>query len=325
VALTVERDLEGLRRGLTRWLGRAVDTIERPAPGFSCETLVVDGELVVRLPPAGDGIFPAYDLAQQGAVQDAVGAAGVPVAAPARYEPDPSFLGAPFLALPFVAGPIPSDFTPADPWLTGLPSDDDRAAVWRAYLDTIVALHRTSTDRLGLRTGLAAEVEHWDRYLTWATDGSPPAALAEVLAWCKAHRPHAEPPAGLLWGDVRLGNVVFDPERLVPRAVLDWDMASSGPIELDLAWHLALEAVQTDLTGLQVPGFGRRADAVARVEAGIGRPLADLAWYEVFALARASAISTRIALLHQRAGQRSMFKVGEDPTLAAAVARIERE
>jgi aminoglycoside phosphotransferase (APT) family kinase protein len=322
VALTVERDPAELRRGLERWLGREVGAIERPAPGFSCETLLVERELVVRLPPAGDGIFPAYDLAQQAAVQDAVGAAGVAVAGPARYEADPAFLGAPFVAMPFVEGPIPSDFTPADPWLTGLPSDDDRAAVWRSYVDTVIAIHGTPTDGLALRTGLAAEVEHWDRYVTWATDGSPPAALAEVLAWCKASRPHVEPPAGLLWGDVRLGNIVFDPERLVPRAVLDWDMASAGPIELDLAWHLALEGVQAELTGMHVPGFGSRADAVARVEAGVGRPLDDLSWYEVFALARASAISTRIAILHERAGQRSMFKVGEDPTLAAAVARV---
>jgi hypothetical protein len=38
---------------------------------------------------------------------------------------------------------------------------------------------------------------------------------------------------------------------------------------------------------------------------------------------RASAVSTRIALLFQQAGQRSMFKVGDDPTLAAAIARIQ--
>ena len=322
MALTAQRDVDELRAGIERWLGHAVGVIDRPAPGFSCETLLVDRELVVRLPPVGDGIFPVYDLAQQAAVQVAVGDAGVAVAAPVRYEADPSFLGAPFVAMPFVDGPIPSDFTPADPWLTGLGSDRERGEVWRSYVETIVAIHRTPSDGLGLRAGLEAEVGHWEGYLRWATDGSPPPALAEVMAWCAAHRPVDEPPAGLLWGDVRLGNIVFDPERLVPRAVLDWDMASAGPVELDLAWHLALEGVQTELTGMEVPGFGRRGDAIARVEAGVGRPLQDLTWYEVFALARASAISTRIAVLFERAGQRSMFRAGEDPTLAAALAKI---
>ena len=109
----------------------------------------------------------------------------------------------------------------------------------------------------------------------------------------------------------------------MPKAVLDWDMVSAGPAEMDLAWFLALEALQTDLTQMTVPGFGSRDEAIAVVEAGLGRPLVDLGWYEVFALVRASAVSTRIALLFERAGQRSMFRVGDDPTLAAAVHRIE--
>lgn len=270
-----------------------------------------------------DGIFPAYDLEQQAAVQAAVGAAGVPVAGPVRYEPDPGVLGAAFVAMPFVTGPIPGEFTPADPWLTGLPDDTVRHTVWRSFLDTLVRIHEADPAGLGLRTGLTAELDFWDGYLDWATDGDPPRALADALAWCRAHRPATEPPAALLWGDVRLGNVVFDPDALAPRAVLDWDMASVGPAEMDLAWFLALEAVQTDLTNMSVPGFGTRVEAVSLVEARLGRPLVDLPWYEVFALVRASAISTRIALLFERAGQRSMFKVGQDPTLAAAVARIE--
>ena len=323
MTLAVHRDLDSLRTGLERWLGRSVGTIARPAPGWSCETLIVEDELVIRLPPAGPGIFPTYDLAQQAAVQTAVGPAGVPVAGPGRYEADSSFLGAPFVAMPFVVGPIPGEFTPADDWLLGLPDDDARRSVWRSFLDTVVAIHRVPPAALGLRTGLDAELDHWDGYLAWATDGSPPQALADALAWCRANRPATEPPSGLLWGDVRLGNVVFADQTLSPKAVLDWDMASAGPAEMDLAWFLALEAVQTDLTKLTVPGFGTRGEAIALTEAALGRPLTDLDWHETFALVRASAISTRIAILFQQAGQKSMFKLGEDPTLAAALRRIE--
>lgn len=323
MSLAVQRDLGELRVGLERWLGRPIGSVERPSPGWSCETLVVEGELVVRLPPVADGIFPAYDLAQQAAVQEAVGAARVPVAGPARYEPDPSFLGAPFVAMPFVSGPIPGEFTAGDPWLVGLPDDAARTTVWRSFLDALAAIGRSPTDGLGLRAGLAAELEWWERYLDWATDGSPPRQLAEALAWCRDHRPAHEPPPSLLWGDVRLGNVVFDAAARAPKAVLDWDMASIGPAEMDVAWFLALEAVQTDLTGMTVPGFGTRGEAVAVLEHSIGRALVDLDWYETFALVRASAISTRIAILFERAGQRSLFQVGHDPTLDAAVARIE--
>lgn len=322
MALTQVRDLDELRVGLERWLGHPVGDIARPAPGFSCETLIVDGSLVVRLPPVGDAIFPTYDLRQQAAVQDAAGAAGIPVAGPSRHEPDPGYLGAGFVAMPFVAGAIPSDFTSGDPWLTGLPDDAARRTLWDAFVDVLVGIHRTPTEGLGLRTGLVAELAEWERYVDWSTDGSPPAALVDVLAWCREHAPAEEPPAGLLWGDVRLGNVIFDEVLATPKAVLDWDMASVGPIELDLAWFLALEGVLESLTGMVVPGFGTREQLIARVEGALGRGLQPLDWYEVFSLARASAISTRIAVLHRRAGQRSMFKIGEDPTLAAAVARI---
>ena len=70
MTLTAGRDLDEVRVGLEGWLGHPIGAIERPSAGFSCETLLVDRELVVRLPPLGDGIFPTYDLAQQAAVQN---------------------------------------------------------------------------------------------------------------------------------------------------------------------------------------------------------------------------------------------------------------
>lgn len=326
MSLTVQRDLDTLRAGLERWLGRAVGEIARPAPGWSCETLIVEDELVVRLPPMTDGIFPTYDLAQQAGVQEAVGAAGVPVALPVRYEPDPSFLGAPFLLMPFVSGSIPAEFTAGDAWLTGLADDGERAEVWQAFHDALSRVHAAplaAVDHLDLRSGLDAELAWWTDYVAWATDGAPPPALVDALDWCRAHQPAGEPPASLLWGDVRYGNVIFDPSTRQPRAVLDWDMVSIGPVEMDVAWFVALEGVQQELTGMTVPGFGGRAATAEAIEARLGRALVALDWFEVFALVRASAVSTRIALLFERAGQRSMFKVGQDPTLAAAVARIE--
>jgi aminoglycoside phosphotransferase (APT) family kinase protein len=323
VRLTSQRHDATLRVGLERWLGHTIRELDRPEPGWSCETLIVDRELVIRLPPADDGIFPDYNLAQQAAVQSAVGSSGVPVASPVEYEPDPSYLGAPFLAMPFVDGPIPSELTAPDVWLRSLTDDSSRRAVWSSFLDTITRIHDTPTEGLGLRKGLDAELDFWNTYLPWATGGEAPRQLVDALSWCRSNRPVAEPADGLLWGDVRLGNVVFDSERLVPKAVLDWDMASAGPIEMDLAWFLALDALQSDLMDSTVPGFGDHADAVSLVEERIRRTLVDVNWHEIFALVRASCVSTRIALLLDRAGRRSIFKIGQDPALCAAVQRIE--
>ena len=317
------RDLPVLRQGLERWLGRVVGDISRPEPGWSCETLVVERRLVVRLPPLGEGIFPSYDLELQAAAQQAAAAAGVPVASPVTFEPDPSFLGAPFLVMAFVEGVVPDEFTAGDRWLAGL-AEPERRALWGSFVDVVADVHDVAHEGLAVRVGLDAELAYWKAYLDWATDGDPPPRLAGALRWCLERRPAAEAPAGLLWGDVRFGNVVFDESALRPKAVVDWDMVSAGPFEMDLAWFLALEQVQSDLTGTALRGFGDRAGAVEAAERRLGRALCDLDWYEVFALVRAGAVATRIALLLARQGRTPMFAPGDDPTCAAALARISR-
>ncbi|MEY2469448.1 MAG: hypothetical protein QOF21_2146 [Actinomycetota bacterium] len=285
-------------------------TERRPKAGYACETVIVDDEYVTRRAPAGEGVFPVYDLALQTAVVNAV---SVPAPAPAHFADGT-------MTMPFIAGPIPNDFTPLDPWLKGLPDDAARRRVWESTIDTIAAIHREPL-LPGLRTGLAAELDYWAEYLDWM-DGAP-AALRDAFAWCRDRAPLAtEPPAVLLWGDVRYGNVIYDEATLTPKAILDWDMVSAGPPEMDIAWLVALEAVGQELSGMAVPGFGSRDDAIALFEARLGRTLVDFDWYETFALVRASAISTRIVLLHERAGERSLFKVGDDPTLKAARTRI---
>jgi aminoglycoside phosphotransferase (APT) family kinase protein len=265
--------------------------------GYSCEITIV-GDRVERRPPSGEGIFPSYDLELEARVINAV---SVPVPRPATYAD-----GA--LTMPFVAGPNPADFTPLDPWLQGLPDDAARRQVWESTIDTIAAIHREPIVD-GVRVGLAAELEYWDRYLAWM--GAVPGELRGVFDWCRANAPFAdEPEPVLLWGDVRFGNIVYDEATLSPKAVLDWEMVSAGPPQMDVAWLTALDQVGRDLSGLSVPGFGSRTEALTR----FGCQIESFDWYETFALARSSAIAIRIGNLRG--------KTREQPTLTAALQRI---
>ncbi len=323
------RDDAGLRDGLQRFVaahpelvpGAAapgeppleIRALQHAEGGMANETLLVDlgpdhPGLAVRLPPLV-ATFPSYNLAPQAAVQNAVAAAGVPAPAPAFVVDDPGWIGAPFLVMPRVHGDIAGPAPPFDPYVTGASAGQQRR-LYEALLDTLAAIHAVPWEGGGLGAllggaSLRAAYERWSAYIEWASEGDPLSTLAEALDWCGATFPSggatADGPAAragetvLLWGDVRLGNLVLDPDRRV-RAVLDWDLAGLGPRELDLGWHFGLEFMMERLFGSRVPGFPERAEAVARYEARSGHTVADLDWHEVFALVRALAINDR----HQR-------------------------
>ena len=147
------------------------------------------------------------------------------------------------------------------------------------------------------------------------------ALLREALEWCASHQPAVEPAASLLWGDVRLGNVIFDEDR-TPVAVLDWEMASIGSAEHDLAWLLSLEDIPRELLGRTVPGFLDHDEVVARYEVRLGRAVQDLEWYEILALVRSAAILTRIAHLDALAGRPVMFPPADHPVLGVLRRRL---
>ena len=270
--------------------------------GRANETVLVDlgasrPGLVVRLPPL-EPTFPDYDLSPQAVVQNAAADSGVPAPAPAVVVSDTSYVGSPFLVMPRVPGDIPGPAPLFDPYVR-----DAGPALQRVMhdglIDTLAAVHGVPWRGTPLEqhlpgTGLADALDRWAGYVAWSSEGQPLPALVEALEWCARHRP-PEGPTVVLWGDVRLGNLVFDPRRRV-RAVLDWDLAALGPPEMDLGWHLGLEFMMEALFGARVPGFPATLDVVERYEHRSGHEVHDLAWHEVFALVRALAINDR----HQR-------------------------
>ena len=288
--------------------------LKQPAEGWSSQTLVVDlcstqgaESLIARLPPFGDGLFPTYDLGLQAQIQTTLAASGLPVAAPVVWETDTDWLGAPFLLMPFVGGRIPAEQPPY--WEAGwlhAASDAEQARLHEGFVDVLAAVHRLDWNASGLKTaarpggvGLTGELAWWESYLDWAAEGAPAGDLVEALAWCRQRRPRPEPSPSLLWGDVRLGNVVFD-DSFGPAAVLDWEMASIGPPECDVAWYVALRPLRGGRA--ELPGLPDREATLRGYERRLGRPLVDLRWFEAFALLRSEAILERIRALLARQG-----------------------
>lgn len=259
---------------------------------------------VVRLPPRGDSLFPRYDLAVEVAAQEIARGGGVAVPAPLVHEPDPSWLGTPFLVMPMVDGHCPGELPALDPWVTSLTSAEQRTVHDHA-LEQLARIHTSpwaDHPRAALLRGtgvgrdagvtLADEVAWWRDLAAWVFGGELPAVVAASFDWCDRHRPTDEPPCGLLWGDVRLGNVLVGDDLQVT-AVLDWEMASIGPAELDLAWFTALDAMSATFVDRRVPGFPSRDEIVAHHERALGRPMVSFRWFEVFALCRSAVLGIR--------------------------------
>lgn len=334
------RDDAELVRGLTAWCARQfpdagyeIVQFDRPRSGWTNETLLVtlrdraahDRRLVVRLPP-GVPTWPVYELAAQARVLGALATSAIPVPELVAYEAGSEWLGAPFLVMTHEAGRPGPEAPALDRWVTDSAPDVQRR-LHESFLDVLAEIHRVDWRAVGLgdaiRGGegaLAREVAWWVDYVEWASSGTATAALADAAAWCAATVPTAEPPASLCWGDARIGNVLFADDRSVT-AVLDFEQASIGPAEMDLAWYLALDDLTNHFVKRTVPGFLPRAEIVARYEAALGRTVRDLEWHEIFALVRSTAINERQARLAAESGVAYPGVAGDDNPVLALIAR----
>lgn len=318
------RDLEQTRKQVLAWLparlpgATEIDVSELTGPGatgFSSDTLMFDlrwkeggreqcRELVLRIEPAGVGIFPDYDVDLQFRVMRALAATDVPVPAVLWQEKDPGILGSPFYLMERVAGRIPPDSPPyhGQGWVTEI-SPAERSSIWWSGLEILARIHGLDWRALGVlpapqkgTTPLGAQLDYYRRFLGWAAQGGSYPASEAGLAWLERHRPQGEEPAALCWGDSRLGNMIFREGRCV--AVLDWEMVTLGNPAQDVAWWLFFDEHHS--TGCGIPrleGIPSAEETVARYEQWAGRPLQHLAYYDVFAAFRFSVIMIRVAQL----------------------------
>jgi aminoglycoside phosphotransferase (APT) family kinase protein len=319
-----KRDLDADRRKLERWLaerlpaGAAPRLSELSAPstsGFSNDTLLCElawreggrerkEALVVRVQPTGYQVFPDYDLALQVRTLEILAGTDVPVPRVLWSEPeDRSVLGAPFYVMARVQGRVPTDNPPyhTGGWMTEA-SPAEREAIWWGGIECLAKIHRLDWKALGFgflekpedgATGLERQLAYYRRYFAWAAAGRPQPTIEAALAWLEANEPSQEPTV-LLWGDARIGNIIFDGTR--PAAVLDWEMVTLGSPEADLAWAIFLDRHHSEGCGVpRLAGFPGYDETVARYESLTGHSVKHLHYYQVFAGFRFGIIFLRIA------------------------------
>ena len=326
----VQRDLADTRARLEAWFGHRFGTAAavselraaNRAAGWSSESLlfaadVADhtSEYVLRIPPAGGGIFPDYDLEAQTRTQELLHRHGIATPSPIRYEPDTSWIGSKFLVMPRIVGHTPSDTTYATRgWLHDAgPIVQQRAH--DSFLETLAALQRVPVNEASwlkrpAGVGVSAELAWWHEYVAWGTDNHIPDVMTEVFNWLERHQPERTGDVAVCWNDARLSNAIFDDAGQIV-GVLDWEQACLCPAETDFAWWLATRRQMLEVNGLdadpELPGFDSREQVTRRYEEMIGRALVDLDWYEIFAMARMGCCILRTQVLLRSIGQGDHF------------------
>jgi aminoglycoside phosphotransferase (APT) family kinase protein len=265
--------------------------------GHSNVTFALSTGVVLRRPPRGPLPPSAHDVLREARLLLALEVTRVRTPRVLAVCSDPDVIGAPFYVMEEIGGDVVTNAIPA-----ALDNPPQRARIADELIDALVEVHAVDWTTIGLE-GFGKPTGYLERQLRrfgglWEHNKTREIPEFEQVAqWLAANVPES-PPATIVHGDYRLGNVVLvrgAPARVA--AILDWEMATIGDPLADLGymmihWRQADDppAGKFNLQSVTVkPGFPTRQQLVARYERRSGRSMTALDWYVTLALWKAVA------------------------------------
>ena len=336
------RDVAAVPAAISGWLSTVLPgnitpqvTVESgiDSTGMSSETIILTGcwddhgtpveqRWVARIAPTTEDVpvFPWYRLDHQFDVMRQVGQlTDVPVPRTRWIEPTGDVLGTPFFLMDHVDGVVPPDVMPytfGNNWFADAPAERQRV-LQDSTVEVLAKLHSIpdAQDRFGfLNADLPGEtalrrhfawVQHW--YDFAVPDIGRSALLERTFDWLQQHWPDEEAAGDpvLLWGDARVGNVLYRDFR--PAAVLDWEMVAVGPRQLDVAWMIFAHMVFQELAGLAtlpgLPDVLREDDVRATYRQLTGVELGSLGWFYAYSAVMWACVFMRTGARRVRFGE----------------------
>jgi aminoglycoside phosphotransferase (APT) family kinase protein len=317
------RELDTLGTQLAGWLqGKMpgardirLDNLAYPfGAGQSHETILFDaswtegGEqrsegMVVRIKPVDYTMFPTDLFHEQARLMSLLHEDGrVKVAKIFWYEEDASLLGSPFFVMEKKRGRVAVSVPPYAQ--TGWVADaapDQRRKLWENGVRQLAAIQLVPRDDMGFlqgppgaREGLDQEWERYQRFHARNSELRPWPLFDTALKLLAERWPRNQPP-GLVWGDARIGNMMFNEDFEVV-AVMDWEQPSLGGALHDLAWWLRLSDMMHSQPKL-LEGMGTREETIALWREITGVSTGDIEWYEDFATLKLAILSVRMGHL----------------------------
>lgn len=262
-----------------------------------------DTDIVIRRPPFGPVPPTAHDMAREFRWLSAMHRVFPLAPRPYLLCDDVSIVGSVFYAMERRSGLVVRASEP--PQLADKPAA--RRAISTAMIDTLASLHCIDVVAEGLSTlGKPAgfverQVRGWgERWERSKTDPVP--EMDALAAWLRERLPPDPDNPAVVHGDFKLDNVMVDPGnvgRIV--AVFDWEMSALGDPLVDLGiflayWQPTSPPEQRDAltTVTDRPGYLTRDEVVERYAVKSGRDVANVRYYEVFALFKIAVVIQQI-------------------------------
>ncbi|MDB5686269.1 MAG: hypothetical protein JWR77_858 [Rhizorhabdus sp.] len=305
-----------LMQRLSAWLSArlpgapevAIRDVVEPAQGFSSRTILftaawgdTERPLVARL--QRDVAVPMLaDVFHQYRVMRAVaGASDVRVPQIDFAEEDPAVLGTPFFLMDRINGRVPSDFPSyhAEGWFADLTAAEREQSWWNGITE-MERLHRIDWRQFPFLNDAAGEaptagfyLEHFvARWFDWAAQGQSFPIVEDTLRFLLANQPPIHR-SGLVWNDARLGNTMFRPDLGIA-SLLDFEVASLGPPEIDLAHWMYLDDIFSLNFGIsRIAGIPDEAAAIAGFERIYGWKMPWFSFYQAIAALKILVLSIR--------------------------------
>jgi aminoglycoside phosphotransferase (APT) family kinase protein len=275
-------------------LGDGEPEVQPIGDGHSNATYLFErggARFVLRRPPRPPIPPSANDMLREARVLGALhGRARVPKVL--AVGEDTSIIGAPFYVMEMIEGHAVTTAMPAV-----LDTPAERANAAHELIDAMVEVHGVDWRAAGLE-GFGKPDGYLERQLRrflglWDHNKTREIPAVEAVGtWLRDNLP-ASPPATVVHGDYRLGNVLLAPTAPAHiAAILDWEMSTIGDPLADLGYFCTLYVERDDpqvgkfeLSSVtRDEGWPTRAELVARYEDVSGRSMTDIRWYQTLAL-----------------------------------------
>lgn len=278
-----------------------------PGGGASSDLFLVEivggsgvQRVAVRFEPTY-AVYPVVDLELQYVVTLAASEhSSAPVPRPLWYEPDPAWLGAPFIVSEAAPGVVGGDIVGS--WAEKL-APFEQQKLWERSIEALAALHACDIDAAGIRhrtlptdgaTALDRALAYWQRYLAFVSEGDEFPLLEHAVDRLCAERPAVTLPDTLVWGDARLGNMLF--VGTTPSALLDFEFCHVGLREFDVAFFSIFDTILAKhfLGTSRLPGYLDHDETIDHYEAVAGCTIAHRDYFTLMACTYSALATTRV-------------------------------